>query len=348
MIMKSRVKGASAFAATLVIALTLWLGFASLCAALGDFGWPLELFAHFRPQWAALALVALLASLALRHGPLILVNVVLLAANVVPLFPHLMSYVRAPATAEATGRSLRVLSLNLHANGTQLDHFGALLDKESPDVVVLTEMHETFGNRMGPLLESYPYKLVGRGGPGRFHEINIYSRWPLGSVQTTRVSALQLPVISVGLCPPSGERGACLQVVALHGMAPFGEGAKLRAQQLDAAARAVAGHLGPALMIGDLNMTPWSPTFRKLLDSTRLKDASVARGIAPTWAPRSWSERVRGFTEDVAPFLGLSIDHALVTPDIAVRDSRIGPMVGSDHWPIIVDLQLPDLAQPRF
>lgn len=337
-----------AFVTALAIALTLGLGFASLCAALGGFGWPLELFAHFRPQWAALALVALLVSLALRHGPLILVNVVLLAANVVPLFPHLMSYVRAPATAEATGRSLRVLSLNLHANGTQLDHFGALLDKERPDVVILTEMHETFGARMAPLLEGYPHKLVGRGGPGRFHEINVYSRWPLGSVQTTRVSALQLPVISVGLCPPDGERGACLQVVALHAMAPLGQGATLRAQQLDAAARAVAGHLGPALMIGDLNMTPWSPTFQRLLDSTRLKDASLARGLAPTWAPRSWSERVRGFTEDLAPLFGLSIDHALVTPDIAVRDSRIGPMVGSDHWPIIVDLQLPDLARPRL
>jgi len=341
-------KGRAAFVTALVIALTIGLGFAALCAALGSFVWPLELFAHFRPQMAAVALVALLASLALRHGPLILVNIVLFAANVVPIFPHLMSYIREPTTAEATGLSLRVLSLNLHANGTQIDHFGALLDKERPDVVVLTEMHETFDRRMAPLLESYPYKLVGRSGPGYFHEINIYSRWPFASVQTTRVSALQLPVISVGLCPPSGERGVCLQVVALHAMAPFGDGAKIRDQQLDAAARAAAGQLGPVLVIGDMNMTPWSPTFRRLLDSTRLKDASLRRGIAPTWAPRSWSERVRAFTQDIAPLVGLPIDHALVSGDIAVRDSRIGAAVGSDHWPIIVDLQLPDLAQPRF
>jgi len=337
-----------AFVTVLVIALTVGLGFAALCAALGSFGWPLELFAHFRPQMAAVALVALLASLALRHGPLILVNVVLFAANLVPIAPYLMAYLRDPAPSADSGRQLRVLSLNLHANGTQADHFSALIDMERPDVVVLTEMSETFSDRMTFLVEDYPYRLVGRGGPGFYHEIGIFSRWPLTSIQTTRVSSLRLPVVAAGLCPPSGERGPCLQLVALHTMAPFGEGAAMRDQQLDAAARAAAGQLGPVLMIGDLNMTPWSPTFRRLLDSTRLKDTSLLRGIAPTWAPRSWSERVHAFTQDIAPLVGLPIDHALVSEDIIVRASRIGAAVGSDHWPIIVDLQLPDLAQPRF
>lgn len=332
----------------LVLAFTLGLGFATLCAVLGGLAWPLELFSHYRPQLAGMALVVLILSLLLRHGPLILVNVVLLAANLVPIFPHLMSYLREPATVEAGGRSLRLLSLNMRADATNRERFAALIREENPDVILLTEMPPSIGSRMAPFEEIYPHRLLGRSGPEFFHEIGIFSRWPIASIQTTRVSQYRLPVIAADICPPSGERGACLHLITLHTLSPFGEGAAVRDQQLDVAARAAATQIGPTLMIGDLNITPWSPTFTRLIDSTRLKDSSRLRGVTPTWAPRSWSERVRGFTEALAPLAGLPIDHALASEDIALRASRVGPPVGSDHWPIIVDLQLPDLAAPRF
>ncbi len=340
--------GKMAFVTAVVLALTLGLGFATLCAVLGGLAWPLELFSHYRPQLAGLTLVALVFSLLLRHGALILVNIVLLAANVVPIFPHLTSYLREPATAEAGGRSLRLLSLNMRADATNRERFGALIRDENPDVILLTEMPPSIGSRMTPFEELYPHRLLGRSGPESFHEIGIFSRWPIASIQTMRVSRYRLPVIAADICPPSGERGACLHLITLHTMSPFGEGAAVRDQQLDVAARAAATQIGPTLMIGDLNITPWSPTFARLIDGTRLKDGSRLRGLTPTWAPRSWSERVRGFTETLAPLAGLPIDHALASEDIALRASRVGPPVGSDHWPIIVDLQLPDLAAPRF
>ena len=41
------------------------------------------------------------------------------------------------------------------------------------------------------------------------------------------------------------------------------------------------------------------------------------------------------------PLLWIPIDHCLVSPEIIVTDRQIGPDVGSDHYPIVVDLQLP-------
>ena len=328
-----------AFVTALVIALTLGLGFASLCAALADFGWPLQLFSHFRPQWAVAALVALLASLALRHGPLILVNVVLLAANVVPLFPHLMSYVRTPATAEATGRTVRIFSLNMHGSDTDPERFLALLAAEKPDVIVLTEVPGDIAQRTASLHEAYPHRLAARSFA--LHEIALFSRWPLAGLETNRSAGLNYPVVAADLCPPAGERGACLRLVALHADAPFGARAATQTRQFDIAGRLAGSHLGPVTVVGDLNAAPWSPAFASLKTRADLADTSRWRGLTPTWQPM-------GLGSSIAPLLALSIDHALVNRQVAVRASRVGPDLGSDHRPIIVDLQLPDLAQPRF
>jgi len=65
------------------------------------------------------------------------------------------------------------------------------------------------------------------------------------------------------------------------------------------------------------------------------------RGLQPIW-------RSKSLVSGLAGFLSLPIDHALVSADVAPRANRLGPDIGSDHRPLIVDLQLPDLAQPSF
>lgn len=318
------------------LALTIFLGFAALCAALGGFAWPLELFAHFRPQFAALTAIVLLLSLLLRHGPLILVNVVLLAANAVPLAPHLMVYLREPAPAAAAGPSLRLLSFNMHGSDTDPEKFLALIAAERPDVILLTEVAGDIEQRMATLAGAYPHRIPTRNKG--LHEVALYSRWPIAAIETNSSARADMPVVRVDLCPPPDRRGACLRLVALHAMAPFGGGAALRDRQLDLAARAAA-QPGAAVIIGDLNLTPWSPTFARLIDVGRLQDSSRRRGLEPTWQPAS-------LPAGLAALFALSIDHALVSADVVVDASRVGPAIGSDHRPIIVDLRLPDLALP--
>lgn len=328
-----------AFLAVLVLALTLGLGLATLCAVLGQFAWPLDLFSHFRPQWAALGIIALLASLLLRHLPLIAVNVVLLAANVVPIAPHLLSYVRAPATADAAGRAIRIVSYNMHGLATVDAKFQAFVAAERPDVIVLTEIPSDIDLRTAPLEAAYPHKLMTHRES--YHEIGILSRWPIAALETNRSAGIHTPVVAADLCPAGGERGACLRLVALHGMAPIGGGAEVQARQFDIAGRMAGSHLGSVAVLGDFNAAPWSPIFNGLKRRANLADATRARGLAPTWQPERLSA-------SIAPLFALAIDNALVSRDVAVRASRVGPDLGSDHRPIVLDLQLPELAAPRF
>ena len=79
------------------------------------------------------------------------------------------------------------------------------------------------------------------------------------------------------------------------------------------------------IVIGDLNLTPWSPRFRALLDDGGLGDSRVGFGHHATWPV--WF-----------PLLLIPIDHVLADPEIKVYRREVGPAVGSDHYPVLVEL----------
>jgi endonuclease/exonuclease/phosphatase (EEP) superfamily protein YafD len=80
----------------------------------------------------------------------------------------------------------------------------------------------------------------------------------------------------------------------------------------------------PVLLLGDLNASPWSYPFRRLLEGSGLRDGSLGRGFQPTWPTGLW------------PLL-IPLDHSLHSAGIGIQDRIVGPAVGSDHYPVIVD-----------
>lgn len=81
------------------------------------------------------------------------------------------------------------------------------------------------------------------------------------------------------------------------------------------------------ILVGDLNNTPFSPTFKQLLKQSHLKDTRIGQGIFPTWPV-------------TLPFMWIPIDHVLVSDAFQVESFQAGPYTGSDHYPIVVDLSL--------
>ena len=88
-----------------------------------------------------------------------------------------------------------------------------------------------------------------------------------------------------------------------------------------------------SVLAGDFNLTPWAPDFSELLARGHLTDSALFySGLSATWLSR-------------LPFVGLLIDHVLVSPHIGVLSNRVGEDVGSDHLPLIVHLAIP--ADPQ-
>jgi endonuclease/exonuclease/phosphatase (EEP) superfamily protein YafD len=84
---------------------------------------------------------------------------------------------------------------------------------------------------------------------------------------------------------------------------------------------------GGVIFCGDLNMTSWSPAFKHYQAQGELDDTRGGYGVQPTWP--TWM-----------PLLLVPLDHIWVSKEIRVHNREIGPRVGSDHRPVMLDFSL--------
>jgi endonuclease/exonuclease/phosphatase (EEP) superfamily protein YafD len=120
-----------------------------------------------------------------------------------------------------------------------------------------------------------------------------------------------------------------LTVLGTHPLAPTDDGrAALRDAQLGFAGQWAAERTGAYLVAGDFNATPWSWPFRRLLDLGELRNSQVGFGLQPSFSSQS------------NLLLRVPIDHLVHSEALEVTDRRLGPSLGSDHFPLLVDLQL--------
>lgn len=89
----------------------------------------------------------------------------------------------------------------------------------------------------------------------------------------------------------------------------------------------VSGGSSPAVVIGDLNATPWSPVLRRVTGEAGLVDSQLGHGFQP-----SYPASLRWF--------GLPIDHVLHTRDLTTVERHLGPSLGSDHRMVHAELTL--------
>jgi endonuclease/exonuclease/phosphatase (EEP) superfamily protein YafD len=114
--------------------ITLWC--ALLAAMLGRYAWPLDLFSHFRVQYALLFLVVAIALFALRAPLLGAVSALGAVFAAIPI----VSYMGVQtARAESGSPSFRVVTFNTWFRNRDYAAIGRFLEKTQPDVIVLEE-----------------------------------------------------------------------------------------------------------------------------------------------------------------------------------------------------------------
>lgn len=294
----------------------------SLLGFLARLWWPLELMCHFRIQYAAaLALAAPLLWLGKQRAWTIvaLLAAALNAACLLPFYWPLHS----PAV-EGRG-ALRILSANVHTSNRRSELLMALIEEQSPDVIVVMEIDDRWLGELAELRTKYPFaRLEPRGGN---FGMALYSRRPLRHVRTIPLGGIDTPAITATVETAEGD----VSLLAIHPLPPVGaKNSHLRNLQLGEAARLADEQTHPCVLVGDLNVTPFSPYFRNLLREGNLRDARCGCGLLPTWP-----------LQFPSPLLRIPIDHCLVGEGVQVRRFTTAGDVGSDHAPILVDVSLP-------
>ena len=287
-----------------------WLG------SLGQFHWLLDLVSHFRLQYLVAGVVVLLYAALRRRTWLVLMAVASLLWNGRVVASY---HATARPVSAAAQKPLRVLTFNVRAgNTTQAAAIQHVLDADA-DIVCLLETSEAWRSSLAPLRSKYPYR-VEELGDGYF-SIACYTRLPVKSSEVRRYSLWVLPVVLFNL----DHHGAPLTFIGIHPDAPMGAlYAREWRGQLSELGSLVAEIQGDVIVAGDFNATPWCEGMRLLREKSGLDFHSVD----PVWPP-TWGLNL--------PMM-IPIDHVLVKGGLTVQKRVIGPDLGSDHRPVMVEL----------
>ena len=292
---------------------------ATLAGFLGWLWWVLDLFSHFRVQYfLGLTLVALIV-LAARRFRMALVFAAFSAVNLVVIVPlYIGSF--SPGNPHAPVFRAMLINVNTHAGDPA--RVARAIREANPDIVVLEEISSRWIAQLEPELRGWPH--VCREPREDNFGIGLFSKLPLASSRIIQVGDAGVPTIVAEVDSGKGR----LTVVATHPLPPGGRTyARWRDDQLEKLVPIIRGAVGPVLLMGDLNITPWSAHFKRLVKRSGLRDSTRGYGFQPTWPA------------DMLALL-IPLDHCLHSDSIRVVGRRVGSDVGSDHYPLIVDFQM--------
>jgi endonuclease/exonuclease/phosphatase (EEP) superfamily protein YafD len=297
-----------------------FMSIALMSTYLARWGWFFEMISHFRVHIVLGLLSIALLFLWGRQWPLASATGLIGLVGLASLLPfYLTSASVAAAQDEET--IYRALAFNVYYHSDAYAELLALVEEVNPDIIVLSEVTEEWYEGVQSLASDYPYsRYVTINSHGRL----LYSRLPFADEGPQRVKDRERPSVVATLDTGTKQ----FNVIGVHVKAPMSpKGAQQRNQQLADLSRFVQTQLQPSLLLGDFNITPWSPIFRDFLADGDLKDARVGHGLAHTWPT-------------FLPVLGVPIDHAVTSAGITIHNFRRGPHIGSDHYPIIVDFSV--------
>ncbi len=283
----------------------------------------LDLVSHFPLQ--CLVAAVLLLPLA-RWGPAasrwslwtlalaLVVHAATLAPYVVPT--------RAPETGP--GQALRILAWNVWKRNTAGMQIRQLIVDTSPDLAFLQESSPRLRSSLG--------------------EIDGYGRHTLGEyvlLVADRLESAEVHSVALGrgraLVTTVGAGHARLSILGCHLPPPLPRYADLRREQLEALAQWARTQSGAVAVIGDLNTSPFSHEFGRLLSNSGLEESGVGFGYQGTWP----------FHNGLLSLLRIPLDHGLSSPGLRTLSRETLAAGPSNHRPLLWTLEAPSALSPE-
>ncbi|WP_145416411.1 endonuclease/exonuclease/phosphatase family protein [Planctomycetes bacterium K23_9] len=288
--------------------------------------WLADLCANLRVQ-QMIALVPLTIVVVLfRRWSWFAICMVLVAVHV----PAFRTAWKVPPAGGVQGSKIVVMTANVWTPNSQHELIVQQIRDADPDVFTVLELGTPLKLRLEKELAAlYPHQFAFPQDDGNFG-IGLYSKHPLEG--TTSFALNNDRVLSLAATVMVDSRR--YRVFATHPLPPKdASNFQSRNTHLDQLAAKVrlqqeSDDDVSVIIMGDLNLTPWSPLFDRFQADTQTHRASCGNGITPTWYAHA----------DASFPFGLVLDHVLTSDDLRCDSYRVGPAIGSDHRAVIVSL----------
>ncbi len=319
--------------ARLVVAiLTLVMTLLTLLPLSRNQRWWVRVWDFPRLQMAVLSVVFFIMELCLLpgSGPLAWLTVLLTLGCALYqswwIFPYTgLAKTQVKKTPHTEHSRLRLINCNVLMTNRNTAKLLQIIEQNQPDVVVLLETNIWWQQQMSSLDADYPYSL--KCPLENLYGMHVYSRLPLIESKIQYLVAEGIPSMHFRVRLQGGEE---IVMHCLHPMPPSpteDDESTNRDGELIAVGHTAARATYPTIVTGDLNDVAWSRTTRLFMKISGLMDPRRGRGMYNTFHA--------GY-----PFLRWPLDHVFHSKDFTLVDlKRLEPM-GSDHFPIMVELAL--------
>lgn len=315
-------------------------GILTLVGFLNSLHYLADIAAHFRVQYLIVQLACLFVLLLCgRWKPgVVAASMVLLNVSVIaPLFLPFGHDHAPPGQAR-----LRILQANVNARNDSSRSLIGYVRQKQPDVLLVVELSPSFLTQLSKELPDYPFRIASPNT--NTAGIGLFSKIPMSRLAIECFGEVARPNV-VGRFVFQGRD---ITFVGTHLRPPVNADA-WREQKAEAEGIVAACGPGDSLILaGDFNSAGWTASFQQFLHKLNLVDTRVGFGLHPTWPTESPIARIPLLRQYHRVPIGvlnrlimIPIDHFLISRDLVTIRREVGPYIGSDHYPVYIELGLP-------
>jgi endonuclease/exonuclease/phosphatase (EEP) superfamily protein YafD len=266
-----------------------------------------------------------------RRWWLLAANIVIIGCHLFWIAPDFTRDARFEAVTAAivadkyATKSLRIYFANICDDNRKFDALLNEIADTNPDVVVIAEFswycRQAF--LRSSLIPIYPY---GNGRkPWERERVTVFSRLPIPSELEEHV--VDRVVVSVDISLGSH----LVRLIGLHSPRPKSLTDPDYETYWERVIPLILNAPHPLIVVGDCNATQYSAVYQQLKASgLRSAHEDRGRGYATSWP------------NGMEPLPPIRIDQAFLSSDVACKSITEGIGAGSDHKPLILDVQIRD------
>lgn len=292
--------------------------------------WVFDLFRHFIVHYAMLALLFGALAAARKIWPYAALMLALTGVCGYEVFSRIDNVPAQEAEALEGAHLLKVIVYNRHHSLTEHQAMVDFILAEDPDIFFILEANESHAQTLKTTLaDAYPHQFLMPKGhafgmvAASKHKFTL--KWAPKSHLVEGLEGVPNFIMLVKIQP---EGAKPVKFYALHAPPPM---LPVFFRQRNAELAHVAALINQqnkkptdnVILLGDWNITPYSPFFGQLLADTGFKNQTTAPYFLPSWPAR------------LPSVLQIPIDHILHRGGLTLIEKRLGPSLGSDHHAVV-------------